>query len=490
MSARKLDFLKRLAEDIEEGQLLRPGQAVVVGVSGGPDSMALLRGLHMLSTSGALPLTLHVAHLNHRLRGAASEGDAAFVAEQAREVGLQAVVEAEDIRTQAGGGRGSVEEVARNRRYAFFGRVCVKTGSQTVAIAHHADDNAETILHRIARGTGIRGLGGMAPKRPLEQGSELTLVRPLLGFRRAELASFLAENDIPFRQDESNVAGEYTRARIRQRVLPVLAAEVNPQVAEALLRLSEQARSLDAFLRERASQTLATLIVNRTDREITLNARALGKKSRIVQTEVIRQALLGLRAGEQDVSFTHLSSVAAMAERATGGKEVHLPGGVVARKEYDRLTLLNTAAQSQEVPREPAGDVVVCVPGVTTLAVRRIEISAACEPFDFAAFTQWRKCRSPYEEWLDFDAVHLPLVVRSRREGDRFWPLGAPGTKKLSDFFIERRVRPADRDGVAVLCDHLGPVWVVPYRIDERVKVTRSTRRVLKLSATFLAQES
>ena len=482
---RRSVFLKRLAEDIERQALLEANETVVVGVSGGPDSMALLFGLHLLNESGRLPLRPQVAHLNHQLRGAESDGDAAFVSQQAERLGLPAFVECEDIRALSGEGRGSVEEVARNRRYEFLGRMCVKVGSRAVAVAHHADDNAETVLQRIVRGTGLRGLGGIRPMRPLRPGSNVRLVRPLLGFRKSEIMDFLAEQEIPFRQDASNLVGDYTRTRIRQRVLPVLASEVNPQVVEALLRLSEQARLMDAFLRERAAQILETVVVSRNDREVVLNVHPLIRKSRVIRTEVIRQALQELAAGEQDIGYAHLSNVTDLAERSAGGKELHLPGGIVVRKEYDRLVLRNTTDE----PREScAVEVAVRLPGVTTLPVRRMEISVECAAFDAAAFARWREQRSNLEEVMDQDAVSVPLTVRSRREGDRFWPLGAPGSKKLSDFLSERRVRPADRDRVAVLCDRLGPVWIIPYRIDDRVKVTRSTRHVLKLSARFLAQ--
>lgn len=484
MPSRKSDFPKRVGEFIERHGLLAAGDAVVVGVSGGADSMALLHVLHEISTNGTLPLTIHVAHLNHRLRGEAAEQDAAFVEQEARRRGLKCTIHAEDIRAMAADQRKSIEEMARNRRYAFFARVCASVGSPAVAVAHQADDQAETVIHRIARGTGLRGLGGIHESRPLDGPGGVRLIRPLLGFRRDDLRGYLEAEGVAFREDASNLSDEHTRSRVRRHVLPAMAAHVNPQVTDAVLRLAEQARSLDEYLRERAGQILETLIVSRTDREVVLNVNALTRKSRVIQTEIVRQALLALEIGEQDVNFGHLSSVADLAIRPASGKELHLPGGVVVRREYDRLSFLNPS----DLPHESAAaDVAVVVPGTTTLPVRRIELCAECDTFQLSAFTSWRERRPRNEEWLDYDQVRFPLVVRSRRDGDRFWPLGAPGTKKLSDFFIEQRVPGASRGRVAVLCDLLGPVWIVPYRIDERVKVTRLTRRVLKLTATPLA---
>lgn len=484
MPSRKSDLPKRVGEFIERHRLLAAGDVVVAGVSGGADSMALLHALHRLNESGTLPLTLHVAHLNHRLRGDASDEDAAFVEQEAARRNLRCTVHAEDIRAVAGEQRRSIEETARNRRYAFFARVCANVGSSVVAVAHQADDQAETVIHRIARGTGLRGLGGIRESRPLDGPGRVRLVRPLLGFRRDELRAFLEAEGVPFREDATNATDDHTRSRVRRHVLPAMATHVNPQVTDALLRLAEQARSLDEYLRERAAQILETLVVSRTDREVVLNANALTRKSRVIQTEIIRQALLALEIGEQDVNYGHLSSVADLAQRPAGAKELHLPGGIVVRREYERLSFQNPSDSPKE---STAADISVVVPGTTTLPVRRIELSAECDAFELSAFTSWRERRPKNEEWLDYDRVRFPLVVRSRRDGDRFWPLGAPGTKKISDFFIEQRVPSASRGRVAVVCDVLGPVWVVPYRIDERVKVTRLTRRVLKLTATPLA---
>lgn len=483
MPARKSDFLTRLADAVESQSLWPDGATVVLGVSGGVDSMALLDGLHRLVADGRLKAYLHVAHLNHQLRGAASDEDADFVAEAARKRGIDVTVKSDNIAEQAHGGRGSIEEVARHKRYEFFAQVCVNVGSKTVAVAHQADDQAETVIHRIARGTGLRGLGGIRARRTLEPDGEIVLVRPLLGFRREALRAYLEQHQLPFRDDATNDDDTYTRSRIRRYVMPMLAEHINPNVTDALLRLADQARSLDEYLQDRAAQILETLVVSRTDREVVLNTRALTRKSRILQTEVFRQALLALGMGEQDVSYAHLSSLADLAHRPEGGKEIHLPGGVVVRRDYDRLTFSSLS----EAPHElAAANVSVIVPGTTTLPIRRMELVAENDAFELGAFQQWRSRTNRMEEWLDFDAVRFPLVVRSRREGDRFWPLGAPGTKKLADFFKEQRIPSAARDRVAVLCDMLGPVWIVPYRIDERVKVTRSTRRVLRLSARYL----
>jgi tRNA(Ile)-lysidine synthase len=305
-------------------------------------------------------------------------------------------------------------------------------------------------------------------------------VRPLLRKNRAELRSYLADTGVAFREDRSNQSNEPLRNRLRNRILPLLEAEVNPQVREALMRLGEQAHWLAAFLGETVERTFETLIVTRTDRVLVLNAEAMGRKSRIVQTELVRTAYRSFGLGEQELSFAHMVSALDLIADPAGGKQVQLPGGLIMEKRYGQISF---ALESDE-PREMLADeVTVRLPGVTVLPMRKLEI--VCEPVDVeaGAIPALREAAHRMQEYVDLDSVRPPLTVRKRRSGERFFPLGAPGTKKLSDFLNEAKIAPVDRDHVAVLCDQLGPIWVIGLRIDDRVKLTSQTRRVLRLFA-------
>jgi tRNA(Ile)-lysidine synthase len=442
--------------------------------------MALMHGLIALNKQHDFGLELHIAHLDHRLRGSESEEDAAFVHAAADAAGLPCLVERIDVAAQASASGTSIEEAARRSRYEFLERVCLKTGAKIVAVGHHADDNAETVLHRILRGTGLRGLAGVIRKRALHYGSEITLVRPMLRFRRQEIVDFLNEVGIPWREDSSNESNEFIRNRLRNIVLPMLAEQVNPQVHDALIRLAELAQWQQEYLNETAQRTFETLIISRTDQELVLNAASMARKSRIVQTELVRRAFVSFQLGEQDLAFGHLVSVVELAADTESGKQAHLPGGMTVEKRYDRLTF----SMPTEEPRESvASEVAVHVPGTTTLAIRRLCIGCNfLEPRPDELRTIRQRDRSD-DEWLDAHQVHLPLVVRARRPGDRFWPLGATGSKKVSDFLSDAKVAPGARDQVAVLCDQLGPIWLIGHRIDERVKVTPRTKRVLRVQA-------
>jgi tRNA(Ile)-lysidine synthase len=456
---------------------------MVVGVSGGADSTALLHALLKLNQEHGYSLELHVAHLNHALRASESDEDAAFVEAAADALELPRTVETRDIPYLMQSERGSIEEVARRERYAFFEKTCLAEGIKIIALGHHADDNAETVLHRIIRGTGLRGVGGIVPARPIRRRSDIIVVRPQLRFSRQEIQRFLTEEGLIYRDDSSNAALDTTRNRIRHDLLPHLESEFNPQVRDALLRLAEQAQWASEYVRSTVQKTFETLVISRTDQELVLNAAALARKDRIVQTELVRAAVSTFEIGEQDLTFGHLKSVTDLIAEPVSGKRVTLPGGMSARIVYNRLVI----SMPTEEPRESiAEQVAVHVPGKTVLPIRRMEIE--CELFRLSEDEIAQKLRNQdrFEEWLDAEKVRLPLVVRSRQPGDRFWPLGAPGSKKLADFLSDMKVDPEEREKIAVLCDQLGAVWMIGHRIDDRVKLTRVTRDVIRVRARML----
>lgn len=474
---------RAFAGDLTAHGLLKPDDAVVVGVSGGPDSMALLHLLYRMQRQGESRLRLHVAHFNHLLRGADSEADAAFVHAAADSLGLPCTVERRDIGALAGRGEGSVEEVARNQRYAFFARVCMLSGSRVVAVGHQGDDNAETILHRIFRGTGLRGLSGIPRSRPLEENGEVRLIRPLLSFTRQDVLRFLADAGVAYREDRTNASKEPMRNRIRQLLMPVIEAEVNPQVRDALLRLGEQAQWLEEFLSETVQRTFDTLVISRNDQTLVLNADVMARKSRIVQTELVRLAYRCFGLGEQNLAFAHLVSCLDLLSDSSSGRQAVLPGGMSIEKRYHQLIFSLPADEPRE---EIADEIAIHVPGRTVLPRRRLELECALVDVQESDVPLLRKRGERDDEHVDFDAVRPPLIIRSRRNGDRFTPLGAPGSKKLSDFLSDEKIEPRDRDRVAVVCDQLGPIWVIGHRIDDRVKLTAMTRRAIRMRATRL----
>lgn len=471
-------LLTQLADWLDSRRLLTPDATWVIGVSGGADSTLLLHAMPALSQQRDLTWTLHAAHFHHGLRGAEADADEVFVRGLAERLNVTMHTEREDIPGRVRDEGGTTEEVARRHRYRFLERVALRTGGECVAVAHHADDNVETVLQRICRGTGLRGLSGISEIRPIQPGSRVRLIRPLLQQRRADIEALCAAQGFETRSDSTNLTSEFTRGRIRNQILPLLRETINPNVSEALMRLSEQARWFSGYLEEAAARTFEALLVSAPNEHPTIKITEMLLRHRVIQSEVIRRAVTEVAGGEQDLTFGHIEAVLKLANAPASGKELHLPGRVIARKQYERLEF------RPATPEEPAPEIppiLVNCPGATALPMLNAELVAEICDVDAPKIEELRQHAKPGEEWLDYDQLHPPLVVRGRRDGDRFQPLGAPGAKSLGDFLSNEKIEPAMRARTGVLCDREGPVWVMPLRIAERAKLTDQSRRAVRL---------
>jgi len=488
----KTDLEARFRQIIARERWFGSNDSVLLAVSGGPDSVAMLSLFYRLNHQPDWSLGLNVIHVNHRLRGMDADADAAFVQEQCRTWQVPCTIESADVAERARAEKVSVEQAGRAYRFELFERICLKKGIKVVALAHHADDNAETVLHRIIRGAGLRGLSGIRPRRPLREGSNIDVIRPMLTFRRSEIEAYLAERGLAFRQDASNASLSLTRNRIRHELLPLLRERFNPQTEEALIRLAEQARGLNDYLAETGERMLDALVVEHDDRQLVLHCPPLTRKPRVIQTQLVRSAILRMGCPEGELTYGHLNAVADLAAGREGTKSLDLPAGLRVTRRYSRLVFERSAIEQS--PQVSISEVRVATCGTTPLPGFGLEITVGQLPADDATIADHIGLRSEAggsrdEEWLDADAVHPPLIARSRRSGDKFFPLGMDGMKKLSDFFIDEKIDAHRRERVVVLCDQLGPIWVVPFRIDERVRLTRATRHILRLRVKEVKSE-
>lgn len=445
---------RRIADQLAEGL----GAHWLVGVSGGCDSVGLLLALHRLAPSLGLKLT--VAHLNHNLRGEQAREDARFVERLAERLGLSVVVGQWRPTRPA-----HFEVDAREGRYAWLSRTAKARGASVVAVGHNRDDQAETVLHRVLRGTGPRGLAGIPFARPLDPDGSVMLVRPLLDVSRREIEAELARIGQDYRHDPTNVDPAYTRSRIRVDLLPKLEAEYNPQVAEALARLAELAaaneETLDALLADLQARAVRSI----DDHQITIDRAATASLSPHLIAEVVRRAWRTARWPERGMTarrWSRIATLIAEAEpiRADVGEGVELRVG-----ESIHLARPATPDAPEVVP------VVLEAPGA-------VDVPWAGGRFEAVIDEE----QTDYDEVIDLDRVAFPLTVRAPRPGDRFEPLGMPGRRvALRDLLRNRRV-PADRRRfVPLVVDREGVVWVVGHRIADRVRVSEATNRRLGL---------
>ena len=334
-------FQMRVLHTIRGESLIAPGSALVLAVSGGPDSMALLDVMHALGSRRDTRWRLSVAHLHHGIRGRSAERDLNVVRAAAEQRGLPFVAARADARTEAAKHKTSLEDAARRCRYAFLIDVARKAGAAVVATGHTADDQIETILHHLIRGTGLRGLTGMPIRRPLHvsQDSGLqrietaaqppSLVRPLLRCRRTDVLAYVASRGIAYCADPTNRDRRHTRNRIRRRLIPWLEREFNPGVGEALLRLSAQACDAAALIEALAARAVeASMQVSRGGAAVSMAYADYRAAPEAVKPEIVRLALRRLGAGLGEIGFERLTAAVATLGTPHGGRRIQLPGGV------------------------------------------------------------------------------------------------------------------------------------------------------------------
>ncbi len=462
----------RVAHTIEQFAMVDPGGCVLVAVSGGPDSVCLFDVLDRLKER--LGITLAVVHVDHTTRGDESRADAEFVAQLAEQYGVACTVRRVNVDRDKQPGE-SFEQAARRLRYAAFVDGARGCGATRLATGHTADDQAETVLMRVVRGTGPRGLAGIPPVADREG---ITVIRPLIKVWRTEVERYVNERGIPSRHDRTNTMACCLRNRVRLELLPELEREFNPAVKTALVRLAELVRDEQGELSRYARAAARETIVHETNGEVCVDRAAY----RVLPVAVARLCVMAWSAAVVGSPWHGTAdavdrAAAFLWSDATTG-EMHLPEGVCVQLEYNRAVFRRTKPSHTTVAQ--AKPVVLPVPGSVAadwagLIFTAQPLARADAPDDIR-----RACRQDVH-YFDAAKIEGDLVVRPRRRGDTFRPVGLGGTAKLSDFFINRKVPARLRDTVPVLeCDH-GIVWVVGYAADERYAVGEATTDVVEV---------
>ena len=479
---------------IERYRLMKPGDVTVVGVSGGPDSLCLLHVLHSLKTD--YRFELHVAHLHHGLRGQEADADADAVRALATNWGLPCSIEYVDVPALAGSHRIAVEEAARRARYGFLGRIATGVGSRRIAVGHNADDQAETVLMHWIRGAGLAGLRGMLPLTALSEYrmgetsdqaypvEELCLVRPLLEVPRSEIEAYCAVHGLEPRFDRSNLDTTYFRNWLRHVVLPLLASH-NPNIREVIRRSAWVLADDYDLLRSVVLEAWARVVIEETPERITFELAGWRDLPASLQRSTVREAVQRLRRSLRDVSFVHVEKAVEVARSGSTGARSTLPRGLMLTLEYERL-VLGPADAEPVLPDLPllsigCSRLLVRTPGTTPLtgAGWRLDVQILGRsdlPGD------WESNSDPWRAFVDADVVSGQLRLRGRQSGDRFQPLGMGGrTVKLSDFLTNRKVPRSVRERLPLLVSDRGIAWVCGHRVDERVRVRKTTKEVLLL---------
>ena len=461
-------LLQTVEATIARHRMLSHGSKVLVAVSGGVDSVVLLTALDALASRLGIRLT--VAHLDHTLRGAASTEDARTVAALADRLGLQLICERSAVRAAHERHGGNLEDRARRLRLAFLGHAARSVRAERVALGHHRNDRAETLLFHLARGGGPTGLAAMRPVNG-------ALVRPLIDVTRAEIEEYAHAEGLSWREDASNNDLSLSRNRIRHRVLPLL-AQLNPRVIEAIARtadlVAEERDALDLLL----EPVWRELRADHTTGHLALSCDRAAALPSPVRHAVLRRAVAEARGHLRGIEKRHLDAVDGLLVAHEGHGEVSLPELIVTRTGdhllFGRGTLLRPVTPMRadvELGRNPIPQFGCAI----TCAVTQRETTPE-EPSSDELHT----------ETADADRVRFPLFLRTRVPGDRFRPLGMRRDKRLQDFLVDARVPRIERDRLPLLCDQERIVWVVGVRLSDAVRVTPKTSRLLTLRAESL----
>ena len=463
-------FLDRVKGSIDRHHLLDKGDRLIVGVSGGVDSMVLLRLLNAWSQEYGLSLI--VAHVNHGLRPKESEKEAELVQRESEALGLPYEYGHFNVREFQKAGGFSPQDGARRIRFHFLNSLLKKYGANKIALGHNADDQVETVLLRLVRGAGLKGLRGMLPIR------DGRIIRPLLEVWREEIESFAGETGIPYLTDSSNLDANYLRNRVRLHLIPLIEREYQPNFKKIVLRTSARLREEDDYLEKGAEEAYRRIVREDKD-ELSFRLSQYRSLHDAVQWRVLQKMLRKICTEEgivEEGEELDASPIFRKLQQSSPSFLLELPFGVYIDKQYDRVFL----RKGRTEPISPF-EVELISPGRTS--VEEIGKEVVIEEIDRDDSLRDLN-RSPNTTFLDDQNLQYPLKIRNFRPGDRFQPLGAKGTQKLKEFFIDHKIPRFERPKIPLLISGDMIAWIVGYRIDERVKVSEKTQKVLRVQVT------
>jgi len=458
-------LFEQVRRTIDHYHLLEKGDRVIVGVSAGVDSMVLLHLLNAFRQE--FDLFLIVAHIHHGLRPVESEREAELVQKESVRLGLPFEYGQFNVKEFQESEGFSLQDAARRIRFQFFHDLLKKYGGGKIALGHNADDQVETVLLRLLRGSGLKGLKGMLPIR------EKRVIRPLLEVRREEIEGFARENSISYLTDSSNLKGDYLRNRLRLKLIPLIEQDYQPGFRQTIIKTSALLREENDFIEKEAAEAYQK-IAYEEEGQITFKFSAYQSLHKALQWRVIQKVLErvedGLKIDEGE--WLDVNLIYRRLQQPPASLLLELSHGLCLEKRYDRVLLM------RERPRTiPPFEMELHTPGRTY--IREIEREVVVEE------REWDRSK-PIDEFrnvafLDYERLDLPLKMRNFRPGDRFQPLGTKGTQKLKSFFIDHKIPKFERPSIPLLISGEMIAWIVGYRIDERVKITGKTQKVLKV---------
>jgi tRNA(Ile)-lysidine synthase len=453
-----MEIIKKVRETINKYHMLAQGDHVLVGLSGGPDSVCLLTILHRLKPEFGIHIS--AAYIDHGLRPDEIPYEIELCRDTCSSMDIPFTTRPIDVKSYLKENKLNKQEAARELRYNALDEIATEKAANKIALGHNADDQAETIIMRLFRGTGPSGLSGIPPVRKY-------IIRPLIEIERNDIEDFLETEGIGFAVDSSNLKREYLRNKIRYLIIPE-ARKINMDVVNTISRTADIFRDEERYFEILVTKTLMKLITRKTDNSIELFLGPLEAMDTVILRRVLRRAIDETK-GLHGIGFIHVEEIMSLIKSGKSGDRIYLPKDIRVIKGYS--TILITSGKPTKLVAY-----VIDSPGETIVKESSMVIHSAIMGIDEVKdYGDAKKIAV-----IDADKVHFPMTIRGRLHGDFFYPLGFGKKKKLQDYFVDEKIPRDERDAVPLLISGNNIVWVIGYRLDERYRVDKDTKRVLK----------
>ncbi|NMB97714.1 MAG: tRNA lysidine(34) synthetase TilS [Clostridiaceae bacterium] len=511
-------MLDRVRRTIAEYKLIEKGDNILVGVSGGADSICLLHILDYLSDE--MGIKIYVVHINHLLRGDESNADEEYVKQLCDALGVKLFSISVNVKELAEKTNSSIEEAAREARYKEFQHLAQEIGNCKIAVAHNKNDQAETVIMNIIRGTGFDGIKGIDYVRG-------NIIRPLLNIDRKEIEEYCRQHNLKPRTDSTNLLNIYTRNKIRLDVIPFINANFNTNIVENITRMTELVRDDLSYLKSVSEKAYKKCLLkpdliksdpyaysayssygedNESYNSILLDINKLKGLHKAILKRVLRIAVENVKGNIKDVESVHINKLISLCSDGRTGAEIHLPANIRAARSYDALKIYlhnkydeyNKAVKNNKYNETDKNKINECksnqsnktalykvnIPGVTQIDALNIELKGTIlnkESFDIEMFRKLGY--NSLIQFFDYEKIieGQEVILRNRQKGDLIKPLKSKGTKKLKEYMIDNKISRDIRDNIMLLAKGSEIIWIVGYRISDKFKVTENTKSILKL---------
>ncbi|MFW6269478.1 MAG: tRNA lysidine(34) synthetase TilS [Bacillota bacterium] len=464
-----MDLINDFKEYLNQGSLIIKKDRLLLGVSGGPDSLTMLDLVDRIRKE--FNLHIIVFHLNHQFREKACE-EAEFVRSFCQKRNIKVIVKEYDVPGFKAKKKFSFEEAARKIRLNLMIKEANKNDIKKIVLGHNKDDLVETMLLNLFRGSALKGLTGI---NPISSYKEVKLIHPLLNISRKRIEKYCNFRNLNPRRDLSNEETKFSRNKIRLRVIPYVEKEINPALKDKLAQTASILREEENFLQKKAKELGDKALIDKQKDKIILSVKLLQKESAVLLRRVLREFIYYLKEEPVDVYYYHYQAMEKLIFASETNKQIDLTGNIILKKIYDRLILQKGKSEDNYTKYK----MILNIPGEIKLPESGIIKAELISKND-----NWKSYFKKQSICLcDANTIEFPLTIRNRKKGDRFQPLGMEGTKKVKDYFIDQKIVPRKRDKIPVITDNQGRIiWLAGLRMDEKFKIRDNTDKILKIS--------